>query len=278
MKKVLLRKLIHRLPQNSLSRAMGKIAASKASRLAIRRYIQHYGIDTSMVEKPIEEYRSLKEFFIRRLKPGARPIAEGKDVIVSPVDGVVSRMGTIEAGTLIQAKGRTYTVSDLLGHDEQMAERFQGGSFITIYLSPRDYHRIHMPVEGKLFKYNYVPGRLYPVNEMGVEHVPNLFARNERLITFIQSHVGTVALVKVGALFVGSVKVTYNTATTNVKRGTFVSEAIGGTPLYEKGRELGWFEFGSTVILLFEENQIEWADGIQEGTPLLMGQLLARKK
>ncbi len=279
MNKKILPGLIHRLPQNVMSRTMGKITASRFSRLAIRHYIRHYDIDPSIVEKPIREYRSLKEFFARRLKPGVRTIAPGDDVVASPVDGTVSQMGDIHEGTLIQAKGKQYSLADLLGDTPEAAKRFYGGKFITIYLSPRDYHRIHMPVEGDLIRYTYVPGRLYPVNQLGIEHVDKLFARNERLVTHVQtSELGRVAVVKVGALFVGSVKVMYNKATTNVKRGCKTSEDIPGTPHYQKGDELGWFEFGSTVILLFESRQLEWADDVKIGSPVLMGQKLAQLK
>ncbi|NGQ96570.1 phosphatidylserine decarboxylase [Brevibacillus sp. SYP-B805] len=278
MRKKLLGGLIHRLPQNAMSRTMGKITASRFSRLAIRRYIRHYHIDVDAVEKPVEEYKSLKEFFTRRLKPDARPVADGPGVIVSPVDGTISQMGDIQEGTLIQAKGKLYSVGELLGGAPELARRFQGGKFVTIYLSPRDYHRIHMPVDGVLRTYTYVPGRLYPVNRLGVEQVDRLFARNERLVTFIDSaEIGSVAVVKVGALFVGSVKVTYCRATTNVKRGKQVSEQIPDSPMLRKGEELGWFEFGSTVILVFESGEIEWGPGVQVGSTLLMGQMLARK-
>jgi phosphatidylserine decarboxylase len=191
----------------------------------------------------------------------------------------VSQLGDIDQGTIIQAKGKLYSVSELLGESPELAKRFHGGKFITIYLSPRDYHRIHMPVEGKLVKYSYMPGKLYPVNQLGVEHVDRLFARNERLVTFIETeHIGCVAVVKVGALFVGSVKVAYNTATTNVKRGRREIRQIAGTPSYAKGQELGLFEFGSTVILVFEQGNIEWADGVRVGSTLLMGQMLAKVK
>ncbi|MGG1250744.1 archaetidylserine decarboxylase [Brevibacillus agri] len=276
MRKKLLPGLIHRLPQNAMSRTMGKITASRFSRLAIQRYIRHYKIDASIIEKPVTEYRTLKEFFTRRLKPGARPIAPGNDVIVSPVDGTVSQLGDICEGTLIQAKGKEFSVTELLGGSEEEAKRYYGGKFITIYLSPRDYHRIHMPVAGELVRYSYLPGRLYPVNRLGIENVDRLFARNERLVTYIESDgLGEIALVKVGALFVGSVKVVYNTATTNIKHGRQTDEPIEGTPHYAKGDELGWFEFGSTVILLLESSQLTWAAGVEKGKSLLMGQLLA---
>ncbi|TKI57483.1 phosphatidylserine decarboxylase [Brevibacillus antibioticus] len=279
MGKKLLPGLIHRLPQNAMSRTMGKITATPFSRLAIQRYIKHYQIDTSIIEKPVSEYRTLKEFFSRRLKPAARPIAPSPDTIVSPVDGTVSQLGDICEGTLIQAKGKEFSVSELLGGSEEEAKRYYGGKFITIYLSPKDYHRIHMPVTGDLSCYCYLPGRLYPVNQLGIENVDRLFARNERLVTHIKTDsLGDMALVKVGALFVGSVKVCYNTATTNIKHGRQTHEKIGGTPRYEKGAELGWFEFGSTVILLVESNELEWATGVEEGKPLLMGQALATKK
>ena len=276
MRKKLLPGLIHRLPQNTLSRTMGKITASRFSRLAIQHYIRHYQIDPSDVEKPVHEYRTLKEFFCRRLKPGARPIAPGADVIVSPVDGTVSQLGDISAGTLIQAKGKGFTVAELLGGNEEEARRYYGGKFITIYLSPRDYHRIHMPVTGHLIRFSYLPGRLYPVNQLGVQHVDRLFARNERLVTYIRTaERGEVALIKVGALFVGSVKVAYSGATTNVKHGRYTEGEIAGSPLYQKGEEVGWFEFGSTVILLFESGQFDWAKGVGCGSSLLMGQELA---
>ncbi|RNB61460.1 phosphatidylserine decarboxylase [Brevibacillus gelatini] len=277
MRKKLLPGLIHRLPQNAMSRTMGKITASRFSRLAIQRYIRHYKIDASIIEKPVTEYRTLKEFFTRRLKAGARPIAPGHDVIVSPVDGTVSQLGDICEGTLIQAKGKEFSVTELLGGSEEEAKRYYGGKFITIYLSPRDYHRIHMPVAGNLVRYSYLPGRLYPVNRLGIENVDRLFARNERLVTYIKTKgLGDMALVKVGALFVGSVKVVYNTATTNIKHGRQTTEPIEGTPHYEKGDELGWFEFGSTVILLLESSQIKWAEGVEKGKSLLMGQVLAK--
>lgn len=279
MRKKILPGLIHRLPQNTMSRTMGKIMASRFSRLAIRRYIRHYEIDLAAVEKPVEEYRTLKEFFTRRLKSDARPIAQGREIVVSPVDGTVSQMGTIDQGTLIQAKGKLYNIAELLGDRPELVQRFYGGTFVTIYLSPRDYHRIHMPVDGQLISYSYIPGRLYPVNQLGIEHVDNLFARNERLVTFVESDVaGCVAVVKVGALFVGSVKVTYCDATTNVKRGRHWTQAITETPLYEKGQELGWFEFGSTVILVFESGDLEWVPNVHVGSSLLMGQPLAKVK
>ncbi|MFF0829936.1 archaetidylserine decarboxylase [Brevibacillus sp. NPDC003359] len=279
MGKKLLPGLIHRLPQNAMSRTMGKITATPFSRLAIQRYIKHYEIDTSIIEKPVSEYRTLKEFFSRRLKPAARPIAPDTDTIVSPVDGTVSQLGDISEGTLIQAKGKEFSVIELLGGSEEEAKRYYGGKFITIYLSPRDYHRIHMPVAGDLSCYCYLPGKLYPVNQLGIENVDRLFARNERLVTHIKTDdLGDMALVKVGALFVGSVKVCYNTATTNIKHGRQTHEKIAGTPRYEKGAELGWFEFGSTVILLLESNELDWATGVEKGKPLLMGQALAKKK
>ncbi|MED1785212.1 archaetidylserine decarboxylase [Brevibacillus fortis] len=279
MGKKLLPGLIHRLPQNAMSRTMGKITATPFSRLAIQRYIKHYEIDTSIIEKPATEYRTLKEFFTRRLKPAARPISPGPDTIVSPVDGTVSQLGDICEGTLIQAKGKEFSVIELLGGSEEEAKRYYGGKFITIYLSPRDYHRIHMPVAGDLSSYCYLPGRLYPVNQLGIENVDRLFARNERLVTHIKTDdLGDMALVKVGALFVGSVKVCYNTATTNIKHGRQTHEKIAETPRYEKGAELGWFEFGSTVILLLESNELDWATGVEQGKPLLMGQALAKKK
>ncbi|MZP42232.1 phosphatidylserine decarboxylase [Heliobacterium gestii] len=261
------------LPQTWLSRQSGKWAASRWSRRAIPWFIRRYGVNLEEAEKSWQEYRSLADFFCRRLKPGIRPVCPDDNIIVSPVDGQISQMGAVSAGRLIQAKGINYSLEQLLGDTEQ-ARRFTGGEFITIYLSPRDYHRIHAPLAGRVTGYAYWPGRLYPVNDLGVRGVPNLFARNERLITYMDTDVGQVGVIKVGAMMVGSVRVGYAEINRR-KRAKLVSVTEG--PYLEKGDELGYFEFGSTVILLYEPGAIRWKAGIETGARLKMGEEIAEK-
>lgn len=243
------------LPQHAVSRAAGAFAASAASKAIIPLFIRHFAIDASQAEKPVAEYGSLNEFFTRRLKAGARPIAGDAKVIVSPVDGRVSAAGKIERSRLWQVKGMSYTLSDLLNGDRDMVERFADGEFATIYLSPQDYHRIHMPLGGKLTAASYVPGSLFPVNPFAVHNVTNLFARNERLITYAETQAGLVAVIKVGATMVGSVKVVYGDFTTNAWRRRPYTRPLSPSPRLAKGDELGRFEFGSTVIVLFEKDR-----------------------
>ncbi|MBC9783947.1 phosphatidylserine decarboxylase [Heliobacterium chlorum] len=263
------------LPQRWLSRQSGRWAASKWSRRAIPWFIRRYNIAVEEAEKTWQEYGSLADFFCRRLKPGLRPICPEPNGIVSPVDAQVSQMGTASAGRLIQAKGINYSLEQLLG-DRTKAESFAGGEFVTLYLSPRDYHRIHAPLEGRVTGYAYWPGRLYPVNDLGVQGVPGLFARNERLITYLQTDVGQVALVKVGAMMVGSVRVTYSNVVSNRRKPAQLVSLQEGPDL-EKGEELGFFQFGSTVILLFEPGAVRWREDLTTGTRLKMGEMIAQK-
>lgn len=265
--------LLRILPRKLVSRLMGCAAGSSWSRLFISLYAQHYGIDVEEAHLPLKRYKSLTDFFIRYLKPGSRPVDSGEDVVISPVDGVISEAGRIDQGLLLQAKGVYYTVQQLLGSDSA-AERFLNGHFISIYLSPRDYHRIHCPVQAQVSGITYVPGTLFPVNPLGVRAVKGLFARNERLISFLYSAVGAIALVKVGAIMVGSVKVNYSTLTTNTRTARIISEKFQDGPEFAKGQELGWFEFGSTVILLFESERIKLM--VDRGTRIKMGQAIAR--
>jgi phosphatidylserine decarboxylase len=265
--------IISLLPQNQISSLAGKLMRSPLSKSFIKRYVNHYGIDISGIEKPVEHYKNLNEFFTRKLAPGARPIDPAPESIVSPVDGTVAQAGKIENGSIIQAKGVYYTVEQLLGSKEK-AQRFLNGDFITIYLSPRDYHRIHIPVSGKITGYHYIPGRLHPVNEIGVLHVPGLFTKNERLTTYIDSEFGEIALVKVGAFIVGSVQIAYEDNVHSKHRGQELVHSMETHAQYKKGEELGFFEFGSTVILLFEESTVELSSELKEGTTVKMGERL----
>ncbi|HEX3031876.1 MAG TPA: archaetidylserine decarboxylase [Bacillota bacterium] len=266
--------MLNLIPRNSLSRLAGRITGSGLSRRLIPLFVQRYDIRHEEAEKAVGEYDSLRDFFIRRLRAGLRPVDMDEQAVVSPVDGLVAVAGTIDQGMLLQAKGIYYSLRDLLGGDELQAKRFTGGTFITIYLSPRDYHRIHMPTGGRLQGYTYVPGTLFPVNPFGVRAIKGLFAKNERLITYFATKIGLVAMVKVGATIVGSVKVTYSDVSTNARGGRLSREQFHQGPELGKGEELGWFEFGSTVILLFEKDRLVLDGSIGPGTRLKMGERL----
>ena len=264
------------LPQKTISKAVGKMAKSKLSKVTIKPYAKLYNIDLKDVEKSIEDYHNLTDFFIRKMKKSARPINEQEDVVISPVDGLVTQMGEIKNGTLIQAKGCTYSVEDLVV-DKKEALKYKEGYFMTVYLSPKDYHRIHMPCEGKVNKFTYVPGRLYPVNEIGVEGVHNLFTKNERVITHVSGSKGDFALVKVGAFIVGSVQTTYGFSPMSLNEKGVYHETLSSPFVYQKGEEIGHFEFGSTVILLFDKNHIQVVEDVKVGTSLKFGQKIAYK-
>lgn len=262
--------MLNLLPKNSISRLAGRFASSRASKWVIPYYVRHFSIDPEQAEKPIDEYETLTDFFTRKLKPGFRPIAAGSNDLVSPVDGVVSQFGPIHEGTLLQAKGVTYSLEQLLG-DPVKARLYEGGLFLTIYLSPRDYHRIHTCLQGSVTGYSYIPGSLYPVNPFGVRNVPGLFAKNERLTTYMTTSFGEYAIVKVGATIVGSVQVVYDSKlTTNVRKGKPAHNEIQG-PFLKKGEELGLFRFGSTVVCLFQPGMVT-LDHLKEGQFVQMGQ------
>ncbi|GAX88680.1 archaetidylserine decarboxylase [Effusibacillus lacus] len=262
--------LVRLLPKKAISRLAGHFAKSPVSRFLIPFYARFFQVDLEEAEKPIGEYQSLTEFFTRRLRAGARPVAAGEDILTAPVDGVVSQFGLIQEGTLLQAKGVTYSLEQLLG-DARKAESYEGGMYLTIYLSPRDYHRIHTCLKGTVSGYSYIPGSLYPVNPLGVRNVPGLFARNERLTTYLTSPFGEYAIVKVGATIVGSVQVVYDKKlSTNVRNGQPAHETVNG-PLLEKGDELGLFRFGSTVVCLFQPGMAK-LDPLQEGQFVRMGE------
>lgn len=277
MKDRLLLIFIYALPKRTVSRLVGRFARSRLSRRVIPLYIRRFDIDLSQVEKPVQEYNTLLDFFVRGLKPGARPIDPDEQSVVSPVDGTVYQEGRIHKGTLLQAKGVTYSLEGLLGGNKEAAKCFEGGQFVTIYLSPRDYHRIHAPIKGRVFGFSYIPGALYPVNKLGLNYVRGLFAKNERLITYLESAAGKIAVVKVGATNVGSIKVTYDSnICTNRVRPSLEHREYQEVPELNKGEELGRFEFGSTVILLFESNMVRWCTDMEPGSFLKMGEPIAK--
>jgi phosphatidylserine decarboxylase len=265
------------LPKNALSRAVG--AATRwplpgpVGPGVVRAFARRYGIDLSECADPAS-FRTFGDFFARSLHPGLRPVAPGETVVVSPVDAVVSECGLAEGGRMIQAKGIDYSVEALLG-DAAAAASFGGGAWATLYLSPRDYHRIHFPLGGEVTGWRYVPGRLWPVNEASVRNVPGLFTVNERLVTFLRSPLGRVAIVAVGATVVGRVRASYDPAVPLTNRGAGAQARDYEHPIpVVKGQELGAFEMGSTVILVFEPGRVRLGPSVRSGAAVRVGQAI----
>jgi phosphatidylserine decarboxylase len=269
------------VPKNALSRVAGALtrwqAPAPVRHAAMRAFARRYGIDLG--ESPgLDAYRTFGEFFARPLRPGLRPIADGDDVLVSPVDATVSEAGLSAGGRLVQAKGIDYSLAALVA-DDALAARLTGGAFATLYLSPRDYHRIHFPLGGRILGWRYVPGRLWPVNPASVKHVAGLFAANERLVTVLDTPLGRCALVAVGATVVGRVRAYYDPSVpyTNLP-GAAPRRHDYGTPIpVEKGQELGCFEMGSTVILAFEPGRVRLDPHLASGAKVRVGEPVGGK-
>lgn len=266
--------LLALLPKRSLTRAAGRLLDHEVSRLLIPWYIRRYSLDLTDAILPPGEYRSLFELFTRRLQPGTRPVDPGGKTVVSPVDGVVGGMGVIHDGTFIQAKGHAYPVADLLGG--HFPDELEEGTWITLYLSPADYHRIHLPLRGKPLQAAHIPGTLFPVNRLGTRGVPRLFARNERWVTTFSTAAGTMYLVEIGSFIVGSVRLTYLPQEIQQisDRKILQKWEVSHIPTIGKGEEIGYFSFGSTVVLLFERGRVEWKSHLKTGDPVRMGQSL----
>ena len=271
------------MPQLYLTQAAGWLAKQKWGALThfvIKMFAKKYNVEMSEAEKPnFSDYESFNQFFIRPLKAGARPIVEGENALCLPADGRVSECGVIEDQLLIQAKGHFFSLSDLLAEQQDLVETFKNGNFITTYLSPRDYHRVHMPCDGTLRQMIYVPGDLFSVNPFLAEHVPNLFARNERLICVFDTTFGPMVQILVGATITASISTVWAGVInpprpTEVKVWSYEGE---NAPKLVKGEEMGAFQLGSTVINLFAAEQVKLAEHLQVGVPVRMGELLANK-
>lgn len=266
------------LPRNALSRAVGKVARSRVPaplRLAaMRAFAARYRVDLSECDS-LRTFRTFGEFFARPLRPGLRPIAPGDDVLVSPVDAVISQVGRAVDGRLVQAKGLDYEVAALVA-DAGLAHLFRGGPFATLYLSPRDYHRIHSPLGGRIRGYRYVPGQLWPVNPASVRGIPGLFTVNERLVTILETPLGACALVAVGATVVGRIRAFYDPSVpvSNLPRARPVARDYSAPIPVEKGQELGAFEMGSTVILLCQAGRVELRADLAAGARVRVGEAI----
>lgn len=267
------------LPHHILSRgmhALTRINGGALAHAAMRGFIRRFNVDMSeAVHEDVKHYRNFNAFFTRALKPDARPVDMADEAVVSPVDGIVNRAGEVREGRILQAKGIDYSAEELLG-DASLAEPFMHGEFATLYLAPRDYHRIHMPCDGTLIEMLHVPGRLFSVNALTARKVPRLFARNERVVCLFDTPLGKLALVAVGAIFVGSIETVWAGEITppagrRIRRWRYGPGEPAGEVKLKKGDELGRFNMGSTVILLTEPGAVDWGDHLRPDNVMRMG-------
>lgn len=263
------------VPQHGLSRLVGALAESRTPWIKdtfIRKFAARYGIDMSEAAEPnLGAYESFNAFFTRALKPGARPLDSRADSILCPADGAISQLGPITQDQIFQAKGHSYSLADLLA-SELDAQPYIGGQFATVYLSPRDYHRVHMPMAGRLVKSVYVPGELFSVNTRTAEQVPNLFARNERLVAHFETSAGPMVVVLVGAMIVASIETVWGGVEAIGSDIRVTSHSGDKARILDRGAELGRFRLGSTAIVLFGPDVMSWDAQYQAGTPTRMGE------
>lgn len=269
--------LVYILPHHACARLMHRLARVRivtVKNALIRRFIARYRIDMGIARQPDPlAYPDFNSFFTRALASGARPVVSGAGEIAYPVDGTVSQAGVIEQDRLLQAKGIDYTLGSLLDGNEELERRFRGGSFATLYLSPRDYHRIHMPLAGALTAMHYVPGRLFSVNDFSTRHVRNLFARNERLITLFETEAGPMAVILVGAFFVAGIETVWAGVVSRDRPQGHWQHHLPPVEL-ARGEEMGRFNMGSTVILLFGAGGARWTEALEPGATVRMGELM----
>jgi phosphatidylserine decarboxylase len=249
-------KLLTQLSSRKIvSKLTGRFAKSKLSRRMIPHFAKTYQINLEEAEKKIHDYPTLNTFFTRRLKEGVRSIDPRPDTVISPVDALITGMGEIKEGTILNVKGQTYTIREMLEDPEQEYVYHQG-HYIVLYLSPTDYHRIHTPISGEIVKHVHKLGKVYPVNDFGLRHMKRVLSRNERLITYLKSSYTEMAVVKVGALNVASIQLNDRLTTKEV----------------QKGDELAYFEFGSTVVLLIKDNTFQFLSTLREGDQVRLGE------
>ena len=265
------------MPKLALTRLMGWLAGCRGGRLTravIDRFVARYGVNMAEAANPdIASYPTFNEFFTRALKPGARPLAEVP--WLCPVDGAISQFGTLDGDRLLQAKGHTYTTRALVGGDAALAARFNGGSFATLYLSPKDYHRIHMPCSGELRRMTHVPGDLFSVNPTTARGVPGLFARNERVVCEFATEYGPFVLVLVGATIVGSMATVWHGVVNPPRPGNLRDWTYKpGEVVLERGAEMGRFLLGSTVVMLFPAGKISFKAAWAPGGAIRMGEAM----
>ena len=271
------------LPQHALSRLMHHITRCKNRAFKnwfIQRFVDLYGVDMSEAREPDPTaYPHFNAFFTRPLKPDARPVCHDPDAVLCPADGAISQLGDISDDRVFQAKGKHFAVTQLLGGSESRALPFRNGKFATIYLSPRDYHRLHMPLTGTLREMIHVPGRLFSVNTATTNFVPGLFARNERVVAIFDTELGPMALVLVGAIFVASIETIWHGVVTppTIPSPRVFSYSEAQRPALSMGQEMGRFNMGSTIIVLFGPDAVRWDENLSASSTVRMGTCLGRR-
>jgi len=270
----------HLVPQHWLSRLTGWLAEVRypvwLKNTAIEQFVKYFEVDMTEAAQPQPRaYGNFNEFFTRALREDARPLADAG--IVCPADGAVSQIGAIDEGRIFQAKGQYFSTRELLGGDEERAALFKDGNFATIYLSPRDYHRVHMPVAGQLTATSYIPGKLFSVNAVTAENVERLFARNERLVCYFDTEFGPMAMILVGAMVVAGIETVWSGQVAPPTHAPVVQDfqQLPEPVSLAKGEEMGRFKLGSTVILLFPKDSMTWDEHYVAGTTTRLGQGLA---
>ncbi|MGH1471766.1 MAG: archaetidylserine decarboxylase [Cellvibrionaceae bacterium] len=272
----------HLLPQHLLSRLVGFFADCEIDFIKnplTSVFIKVFKVDMNeAIEEDPHAYRNFNDFFIRAIKPERRPLSSDTNTIACPADGAISQIGDIESGKLFQAKGKDFDLTSLLGGDEYLSQHFLGGKFATIYLSPKDYHRVHMPFDGQLQTMVHVPGKLFSVNSATTELVPELFSRNERVVTIFDTSSGPMAVILVGAMIVASIETVWEGQITPYKKQIRTTEYpnTSSDVILNKGEEMGLFKLGSTAIVLFGPDCVEWNEELSAGSNVKMGEDIGR--
>lgn len=269
--------LQHLLPRKLITLIAARFAATRnpwIKHLLITSFIHQFRVDmTEALNPDPKSYACFNDFFTRPLQNGARPLGDSEKFVLSPADGAVSELGRIHDGRIYQAKGQEYTATQLLGGNSQLAEQFRDGDFITVYLSPKDYHRLHMPVTGRLLSTQYIPGDYFSVNRATANYVPGVFARNERMVCVFETDIGKMVFVLVGAMIVAGIETVWGGG---AKDGDALKDKTVETIELSAGEEMGRFYLGSTAILLFEKNALSWKPNLQSGAPVQMGQEIGK--
>ena len=272
------------LPKKLISRLAGKVASAElgnGTTWLIEKFVKHYNVNMKEAEvEDISQYKTFNAFFTRALKKGARPITASATALAMPADGCISELGEIYKDAVLQAKGHYYSLEALLGGDEKDAKDFENGNYVTVYLSPKDYHRVHMPFAGKLEKMVFVPGDLFSVNPLTAQNVDNLFARNERVVCFFNNEkIGRFAVVLVGATIVASIQTVFaGVVAPSVGREKTIYDYRKDNITLKKGDELGRFLLGSTAICVFPKGKVTFEKGLKPSAPVKMGSKLAELK
>ncbi len=275
----LLQFLLPKYALTALAHRLSRVRTRAVKDFLITRFIKLYGVELGEIAQPVPDgFATFNDFFTRRLSDDARPIDRSASSVVAPADGTLSAAGAIDGQHLFQAKGKHYTLDDLLATNLDEADEFVGGSFVTIYLAPHNYHRVHAPLAGELVAARYVPGRLFSVNAATVSLIPQLFCRNERLVCRFHTEAGPLAVILVGALNVGSITTPWTGELRPRRRGVVDELKLADRPSRQvaKGDLLGWFNLGSTIILLLPPGAAEWDDGLTGGAALRVGEVIGR--